>query len=152
MFCYHFVITELKWPEGKHVEESYMYIYIYIYRCFLGRSSGKEPTCQCRRWTQVQSQGWEDSLDEGMATHSNIHAWKIPWTEELGGLHSKGSQRVIHDWSDLPHTCARTHTHTHIHIYICMHVCIHTQLKFQWTLIYNASGTAKWFRYTSISL
>ena len=37
---------------------------------------------------QVQSLGWADPLEEGMATHSNIRAWRIPWTEELGGLQS----------------------------------------------------------------
>ena len=41
---------------------------------------------------QVQSVGQEDSLKEEMATHSNILAWKIPWTEEPGGLWSMGSQ------------------------------------------------------------
>ena len=38
--------------------------------------------------TQVQSLGWEDSLEKGMATHSSSLAWRIPWTEELGGLYS----------------------------------------------------------------
>ena len=47
--------------------------------------------------TQVQSLGQEDSLEEGMATHSSILAWRIPWTEEPGGLQSMGSQRVGHD-------------------------------------------------------
>ena len=42
--------------------------------------------------TRVQSLGWEDPLKEGMATHSNILAWRIPWTEEPGGLQSMGSQ------------------------------------------------------------
>ena len=41
---------------------------------------------------QVQSLGWEDPLEEGMATHSSILAWRIPWTEEPGGLQSTGSQ------------------------------------------------------------
>ena len=41
--------------------------------------------------TQVQSLGWEDPLEKGMATHSSIPAWKIPWTEEPGGLQCKGS-------------------------------------------------------------
>ena len=44
--------------------------------------------------TQVQSLGWEDPLEEGMATHSSLLAWRIPWTEEPGGLQSTGSQRV----------------------------------------------------------
>ena len=47
--------------------------------------------------TWVQSLGWEDPLEKGMATHSSILAWEIPWTEEPGGLQSMGSQRVRHD-------------------------------------------------------
>ena len=47
--------------------------------------------------TQVRSLGREDPLEKGMATHSSTLAWKIPWTEEPGGLQSKGSQRVGHD-------------------------------------------------------
>ena len=42
------------------------------------------------RETWIQSLGWEDSLEEGMATHSSILAWTIPWTEEPGGLQSIG--------------------------------------------------------------
>ena len=53
----------------------------------------------------VWSLGGEDPLEEGTATHSSILAWRIPWTEEPGGLQSIGLQRVGHDWSDL----ARTH-------------------------------------------
>ena len=47
--------------------------------------------------TQVQSLGQEDPLEKGMATHSSILAWRIPWTDEPGGLQSMGSQRVGHD-------------------------------------------------------
>ena len=47
--------------------------------------------------TWVPSLGWKDPLEKGMATHSSILAWKIPWTEEPNGLQSMGSQRVIHD-------------------------------------------------------
>ena len=47
--------------------------------------------------TRVQSVGWEDLLETGMATHSSILAWKIPWIEEPGGLQSMGSQRGGHD-------------------------------------------------------
>ena len=47
--------------------------------------------------TQVLSLGWEDPLEKEMATHSSTLAWKIPWTEEHGGLQSMGSQRVGHD-------------------------------------------------------
>ena len=49
----------------------------------------------------VRSLGQEDPLEEEMATHSSILAWRIPWTEELDWLQSIGLQRVIHNWSDL---------------------------------------------------
>ena len=47
--------------------------------------------------TWVRPLGWEDPLEKEMATHSRILAWRIPWTEEPGGLQSTGSQRVGHD-------------------------------------------------------
>ena len=47
--------------------------------------------------TWVQSLGQEDVLEKGMATHSSILAWRIPWTEEPGGLPSMGLHRVRHD-------------------------------------------------------
>ena len=49
------------------------------------------------RETWVGSLGWEDLLEEEMAIHSRILAWRIPWTEEPGGLESMGSQRVGQD-------------------------------------------------------
>ena len=47
--------------------------------------------------TQVRPLGWEGPLEKGMATHSSILAWRIPWTEEPGQVQSMGSQRVGHD-------------------------------------------------------
>ena len=47
--------------------------------------------------TWVRFLGWEDPLEKEMATHSSILAWRIPWTEEPGGLQSTGLQRVGHD-------------------------------------------------------
>ncbi|KAM7227750.1 hypothetical protein CapIbe_021447, partial [Capra ibex] len=47
--------------------------------------------------TRIRSLGQEDHLEKGMATHSSIPAWRIPWTEEPGGLQSTGPQRVGHD-------------------------------------------------------
>ena len=47
--------------------------------------------------TQVQSLGWEDPLEKGMAPRSSILAWRVPWTEDPGGLQSTGSPRVGHD-------------------------------------------------------
>ena len=51
----------------------------------------------CNVGGQFQSLGWEDPLENGMATHSSILAWKIPWTEEPGRLPSMGLQSVGHD-------------------------------------------------------
>ena len=59
--------------------------------------------------TRVQSLGQQDPPEEGMAIYSSILAWRIPWTEELGGLQSIGLQRVRHEWSDLACMHARTH-------------------------------------------
>ena len=56
-----------------------------------GSTAGKESTCGSG------DPGWEDLLEKGTATHSSILAWRIPWTEEPGGLQSMGSQRVRHD-------------------------------------------------------
>ena len=56
---------------------------------------GASPMAQ--QEAQVRSLGQEDPLEEGMATHSNILAWSIPWTEEPGGLLSRGSQRIGHN-------------------------------------------------------
>ena len=60
-----------------------------------GGSDGKESACSEETW--VQSLGREDPLEEGMATHSSILAWRIPWTEEPGGQQSMRSQRIGHD-------------------------------------------------------
>ena len=57
------------------------------------------------RETQVRSLGREDPLEKEMATHSSTLAWRIPWTEEPGGLQSTGSQGVRHDWAASIHFC-----------------------------------------------
>ena len=71
---------------------------------------GKESACNVGE-IQVWSLGGEDPLEKGMATNSSILAWRIPWTEEPGGLQSMRSQRVRHEWA--------THTHTHTHKHTC---------------------------------
>ena len=55
----------------------------------------KNPPAMQDTW--VQSLGWEDPLEEDMATHSSILAWRIPWTEEPGGIQSMRSKRVGHE-------------------------------------------------------
>ena len=52
-----------------------------------------------------------------MATHSSILAWRIPWTNEPGGLQSMGSQRVGHDLAAKQSIHTHTHTHTHTYVY-----------------------------------
>ena len=65
---------------------------VYSLTCF--SFPGKESTCKAGDF--VRSLGWEDPLEKGMAAHSSILAWRIAWTEELGGLQSTGWQRVRH--------------------------------------------------------
>ena len=55
------------------------------------------PALQETPETRIQSLGWEDPLEEGLVTHSSILSWRIPWTEDPGGLQSIVSQRVRHD-------------------------------------------------------
>ena len=73
-------------------------------------TNGKEPICQCRRHKRCGFNPWISKipLEEGLAIHSTILTWRIPWTEEPGRLQSIGSQRVGHDWSNLAcrHTTA----------------------------------------------
>ena len=57
----------------------------------------KLPAIQETEETGVLSLGWKDPLGEEITTHSSILAWRIPWTEELGGLQSMGFHRVGHD-------------------------------------------------------
>ena len=63
--------------------------------------------------TRVWSLGQEDPLQKEMATHSSIHSWKIPWTEEPGGLQCMGSQRVGHDWATSLHFTSLHFTSLH---------------------------------------
>ena len=72
--------------------------------------------------TWVPSLGWDYPLEEGMATHSSILAWRIPWTEEPGGLQSKGSRRVRHDWET---------KHTHTSSYVWTVLCILSFIAFK---------------------
>ena len=62
----------------------------------------KNPPAMQETW--VWPLGWEDFLEEGMATHSSILAWRIPWTEETGRLQSMGSKTAGHDWATNTHT------------------------------------------------
>ena len=72
------------------------------------------PEMQKTQEVWVQSLGWEDPLKAGMATHSSIIAWEIPWTESVAGYSTKGCKEL--DMTELS-------THTHIHkMYHCSYV------------------------------
>ena len=72
-------------------------IIIPLCRCSAALLAQRLKRLPAMRETWVRSLGWEDSLEKEMATHSSILAWRIPWTEEPGGLQSMGSPRVRHD-------------------------------------------------------
>ena len=67
--------------------------------------------------TQVRSLGWEDPLEKAMATHSSILAWRIPLTDEPGGLQSIGLQRVRGDWAT--NTCSTFYINMAIAFFFC---------------------------------
>ena len=77
-------------------------------RGFPGGSNGKESACKARDPGLIpgwgRSPGGEDPLEKEMATHSSILAWRIPWTEEPGGLQSMELQRVGHDLATNTHS------------------------------------------------
>ena len=79
-------------------------LFVHIYMCvhiqdFPGGTGGKRSRLPMQETyeTRVRSLCWEDPLEEGTTTHSSILAWRIPWTEEPGGLQSVELQRVGHD-------------------------------------------------------
>ena len=85
------------------------FIFILPFRGFPGGSVVKNLPAMQETW----SPGWEDSLEEEMAIQSSILTWRIPRTEEPGGLQSMGSQRA---WLSTAHTHTHTHTHTNTDI------------------------------------
>ena len=72
--------------------------FIHVYTCDWTSLVAQMVKClPAMQETQVRSLGWEDPLEKEMATHSSTLAWRIPWTEEPGGLQYMGSQRGRHD-------------------------------------------------------
>ena len=123
------VLSSLKW-EWKCCKEywisfykytvlKYMFIYMYVWVCVcIYRASlvaQMVKNLPAMQGTPVQSLGWEDPLEKGMATHSSIFVWRIPWTEVPDGLlQSTGSQSQTHT--------ERLSKHKYIYIYTC--VCV----------------------------
>ena len=105
MAKYYYVQTDIKWSRhlmtsvwqwcGWHSPEDWEIT--YTYRASLVAQMVKNLPAMQK--TQVGSLSRQDSLEKGMAIHSSILAWTIPWTEEIGGLQSMGSQIVTHDWA-----------------------------------------------------
>ena len=89
----------LRFNTHAHTQDTHTYVYVYfilrvsqvvlVVKNLLANAEDISDT--------VPFLCWEDLLEVGMATHSNILTWRIPWTEELGGLQSVGSQRIGHD-------------------------------------------------------
>ena len=106
------------WIACKIQEYSFILCYIYIKKK-KEKTNWAPPVAQTvknppmMRETWVPSLGWEDPLEEGMATHSSALAWRVPVDREPGGLQSKWSQRVGRDWAT-KHTlkiiCKNVHT------------------------------------------
>ena len=102
-------------------------VWPFLFLVFPDATNGKKQTnkqthlpMQEAGETWLWSLGQEDALEEGMAIHSSVLAWRIPWIEEPGGLQFIASQRIRYDWSDL----ACTHTpHTSL-LYLCPHFCV----------------------------
>ena len=79
----------------KNIYNVYIYVYTYVCMClYTGLPRWLSVKNPLAKETWVGSLGREDPLEEKMATHSCILAWEIPWTEEPGGLQSRGSWRV----------------------------------------------------------
>ena len=91
--------------------KTFIYTITILPTSFLGGSAVENLAAAQK---QVQSLGQEDPLEEGIATHSSILAWRIPWTEEPSGLKSIGSQRVGHNWSNLAHAHAINKTEAYV--------------------------------------
>ena len=93
------VVSDSLWPHGlQHARlpcPSPLHSCIQLLRAFLVAKPVKNSPAMQETW--VQSLDQEDPLEKGMDTHSSILAWRIPWTEETGRLHSMGSQRVGQD-------------------------------------------------------
>ena len=89
---------------GNYLHSIYI-VFMTIWASLMAQMVKNPPAVQ---ETWVQSLGWEDPLEEGIATHSSILAWRTPWTEEPGEPQSMRSQRVGHDW-------ATKHTYDYLH-------------------------------------
>ena len=92
-------LTQLKWLSMHTCNQFASVVIIYQGAPPMAQRVKNPPAVQETQETWVQFLDWEDPLEEEMAIHCSILAWKIPWTEEPGGLQSMRSQRVRHAWA-----------------------------------------------------
>ena len=115
---YSYFIHKFKFYFLIHQTDTFLFCFWLI--CF-------GPPCWLR-WFRIRQQcgkpgfdlGWEDSLEKGMATHSSILAWRIPWTEGPDRLQPMGSQRVRQSWATNSITFTFRYTTHTIYIYMCL--------------------------------
>ena len=105
------------WFPLDYIRKNRIFSYLSTVHSIFGISlvAQMEKNLPAMRETGIQSLGWEDPLQKGMATHSSILAWRIPWTEEPGRLHSPWGHKESDTTEQLIHTHTYTHTHTHTH-------------------------------------
>ena len=92
------VLTNRLYCLALRIAQQFFFFFCEIYASLVAQRLKRLPPM---RETQVRSLGGEDPLEKEMAAHSSILAWRIPWTEEPGGLQSTASQRVGHNWVTL---------------------------------------------------
>ena len=122
-----------EWLQFHHLSNLQIKTLLTLWGFPCGSVVKNPPAMQEPQETWVQSLGREDPLEKSMAIQSSILAWRIPWTEEPGGLQSMGSQRVRHNWRNLA----------------CTHALI-----FIWTVVYNSylRSLLSFLQYHQISL
>ena len=130
MVASHCLLTLTSHYSGRHhfVKKTKCHPLLLLPSTFPSIVCGHMGLPSCLQWLKACCQGrsrkrlefdpwWGRSAGKEMATHSNILAWRIPWTEKPGGLQSLGSQRVRHDWET---------EQIDIHIYINIYITCHT--------------------------
>ena len=126
-------------------------IYINIDWASLVAQMVKNPPAMRETW--AQSLGWEDPLEESMATHSSILAWRIPWTEEPDGLQSMESQRVRHSWVTKHTLLLIIYNNNFMYnIQYYIHYTFYYILYFVYCMLYMQIYTMQLFIYNNINI
>ena len=107
---------------------------LYLSLGFPGGAKGKEPALQCRRLKRQEFDPWLGKIHwrRTRQPFSSTLVWRIPWTEEPGGLQSRGSQRVRHDWSNL--ACMQEKSNTFYFECVCRSFTSWSGFSFFWWL------------------